>query len=500
MNQPLGRCARCLGAAAIAVRRRWGGIFGMLVAVDTARRSSLTDQIVEGIQHLIDNRELLPGERLPSIRRFAGDHGVSIFTVIQAYDRLAASGYLQPRQGAGFYVNRPVEPPRQPERGPEPESATDILWLMRCQYQEFRFRHLPGGGWLPPHWLEDTGLDRAMRSVSHWGTRGFLSGYGDPRGFAPLREYVGRRLTDLGIDACRDQILLTNGIAGAIDLAARRLLNPGDAVLVDDPGYFQTFAHLQSLGATVHGIPWTSGGPDLQHLESAARADQPRLYVNTPIVHNPTGQSISRGNAFRLLQLAERYDFHIVEDEVDGVCHPSPPPRLASLDQLNRVIYVNGFSKSLSPRLRVGFLAAHRDLVRDLSELKALCLGTSCEFAEQLVHEVLAHGQYRKHRAMLLDRLQRTRDTAIRRLEALGFSPVTDNSFGLFAWMDAPGLADTTPLAEAAARQSMLLAPGSMFSPELAPSTKMRFNVAYCQDEEIFVLLQALLDRHDASR
>lgn len=160
---------------------------------------------------------------------------------------------------------------------------------------------------------------------------------------------------------------------------------------------------------------------------------------------------------------------------------------------------MNGFSKSLSPRLRVGFLAAHRDLVRDLTELKALSQGASCELAEQLVHAVLAHGQYRKHRAMVLDRLQRTRDTAIRRLDALGFSRVADDSFGLFAWMDAPGLADTTPLAEAAARRSMLLAPGSMFSPELAPSIKMRFNVAFCQDEEVFVQLRALLNRHDRS-
>ena len=468
----------------------------MLVQVNASRADSLTDQIVKGIQRLIEDRELLPGVRLPSIRRFAGDHRVSKFTVVRAYDRLAASGYLRPRHGAGFFVSKPSRPAKPAERGMGPEKATDVMWLMRRQYREFQFRHLPGGGWLPPQWLEENGLDRAMRSVSHWGTGSFLSGYGDPQGFVPLREDVGRRLADLGIDAPINQILFTNGISGAIDLVGRYLLGPDDYVLVDDPGHYQTFAHLRALGAKIIGIPWDGAGPDLEQVECAVKTHKPPLYVTTPIVHNPTGQSISRGTAFRLLQLAERYNFHILEDDTDGICNPSPPPRLASLDQLNRVIYVNGFSKILSPRLRVGFLAAQQYLVKDLVEIKALTQAASSEIAEQLVYEVLAHGHFRKHRAMLLDRIQRARDRAVRRLEDVGLGPVTDDSHGLFAWMAFPGVADTTRLAEIAAGRGMLLAPGSMFSPVLAPSARMRFNVAFCQDEAVFTQLEALLEEH----
>ncbi len=466
----------------------------MLVQVEATRRDTLTDQIVKGIQRLIDNRQLLPGTRLPSIRRFAGDHRVSKFTVVQAYDRLAAGGYLRPRRGAGFFVDKPSERPDRVEQDPRRETATDILWFMRCQYQEYRFRHLPGGGWLPPQWLKDNGLDRAMRSVSHWGTGISLSGYGDPQGFVPLREDVGRRLAQLGIDAPVDQILFTNGISGAIDLAGRCLLKPGDTVLVDDPGNFQTFGHLRALGARIYGIPWNSTGPDLARLERIAQTRSPKLYVSTPIVHNPTGRSISRRSAVRLLRLADRYDFRILEDDTDGICNPSPPPRLASLDQLDRVIYVNGFSKILSPRLRVGFLAAHRDLVRELVEVKALTQAASSEIAEQLVYEVLAHGQFRKHRAMLLDRVQRSRDSAVRRLERIGLKLVADDAFGLFAWMEVPGVSNTVSLAEAAARKGMLLAPGSMFSPHLAPSTRMRFNVAFCREDSVFSKLETLLD------
>ena len=125
--------------------------------------------------------------------------------------------------------------------------------------------------------------------------------------------------------------------------------------------------------------------------------------------------------------------------------------------------------------------------------MKALSRGAGSELTEQLVHEVLTHGNSRKHRSMLLDRLQRARGTAVRRLEAIGFGPIADDTFGLFAWMDVPGMADAMLLAEAAAQRGMLLAPGSMFSPESAPSTKMRFNVAFCQHDEVFVQLEALL-------
>ena len=137
-----------------------------MVHVDSSRPDSLTDQIVRGIQRLVDERELRPETRLPSIRKFAAVHNISKFTVVQAYDRLVASGHIQPRHGAGFFVSRPVQSDSTVERGLRSDKATDVLWLIRQQSREFRFRHIPGGGWLPAQWLEASGLDRAMRDVS----------------------------------------------------------------------------------------------------------------------------------------------------------------------------------------------------------------------------------------------------------------------------------------------------------------------------------------------
>ena len=465
----------------------------MMVQLNALERESLTNQIVRGIQRLVDGRTLLPEARLPSIRQFAVAHNISTYTVVQAYDRLVASGHIQSRQGAGFFISKPARPADPGERNTRLDSATDILWLLHRLAREDHFMYQPGSGSLPPAWLEDSGLNRAMRIVSRKGIRSLVNGYGNPMGYTPLRKKISLRLAALGIDAPTEQILLTNGIVGGLDLVFRYLIRSNDIVLVDSPGWYHTFGHLRVLGATIQGVPWTDTGPDLERLEDLAKTWRPRFLVTGPIVHNPTGHSISQGTGFRLLRLAERYDFYIVEDDVDGLWHHAPPPRLAGLDQLNRVIYVNGFSKSLSPRIRVGYVAGHPDLIRDLVDLKTLTQGASSEYAERLVYEVLANGQFRKYRAKLRDNLYRVRERAIHGLESIGLGPARDDAHGLFAWMDVPGVGDTTPLAEAAAKRNMLLAPGSMFSPNMTSSTKMRFNVAYCRDDEVLRELEALL-------
>ena len=466
----------------------------MFIKIDHDKEETLKDQITNGIQRLVESRQIRPDTRIPSIRQFAAAHRVSKYTVVQAYDRLVASGYVQPRQGAGFFNAKPSKQIEFDSGGVQLQRATDQLWLIRQMSREHLFVHRPGSGWLPPCWLEECGLDRALRELSRTNLRSFFGGYGDPRGFAPLREDISLRLAEIGIEAPTDQILLTSGITVAIDLAARYFIRSGDAVLVDDPGYFQTFGHMRALGARIHGVRWTSAGPDLEQLEELAIAHKPRLFVTTPIVQNPTGLSISQGKAFRLLQLAERHDFYVIEDDVDGTAHPSNLTRLAGLDELNRVVYANGFSKSLSPKLRVGYLAGHRDLIRDLVDLRSLTQAASSEISEKLVHQLLSSGTYRKHRTRLINWLMQARSNSVRRLEAMGLGPSEENSQGLFAWMDVPGVSDTTPLAEAAIKRGMLLAPGSMFRPEMTASTKMRFNVAYCQSEEMFRELEVLLN------
>ena len=155
----------------------------MLIDIDTSMRGTLTKQIVNGVQRLVEERRLRFDTRLPSIRRFAAAHNISTFTVVQAYDRLVASGHVRSRPGSGFFVGKPASPAASDDGEGRLDEATDALWLMHRQTKDFEFKHLPGSGSMPSRWLADSSLAKAMRSNSRLGESGFIGRYANPRGF-----------------------------------------------------------------------------------------------------------------------------------------------------------------------------------------------------------------------------------------------------------------------------------------------------------------------------
>lgn len=465
----------------------------MLISLNSHDSVPLVEQIINGIKRLADERVLRHGTRLPSIRQFAKDHSVSRFTVVQAYDRLVAAGYLDSRRGSGFYVSRPANQLREESPSCQLDRAIDVLWLVRRSTQEYRSRYMPGCGWLPGSWQDHISVERGLRGIARLGMSNVLEGYGSASGYLPLRQTIQQRLNEKGINAHLEQIVTTHGVVSAMDLIGRYLLKPGDVVLVDDPGYFHTFGHLQTLGAEVVGVPWTPQGPDTEVMEQLVIQHRPRAFLTTTVLHNPTGMTISQACAFRVLRLAEEYDFLIIEDDIYSAFHPDPPTRLATLDQLNRVIYVNGFAKTISPKLRVGYIAAHSDLIQDLLDLKLLTGISSSELTERLVYQVLLDGNYRKHLSHLRDRLQTARELTLINMERYGLRPYAVPDHGIFIWARFDGLEDTATLATAAAKHDITLAPGNIFRPHQEPSPWMRFNIAYCDDQAIFECLARVL-------
>ena len=159
------------------------------------------------------------------------------------------------------------------------------------------------------------------------------------------------------------------------------------------------------------------------------------------------------------------------------------------------MIYVNRFSKTLSPRLRVGYLAASPELVACLLDLKLLTHVVTSELAERIIHHVMTQGQYRKYLSQLRTRLSATRARVIKELEELGFVAFADIGYGYFVWMRHPHVSNTTELTKSAFTRDMLLAPGGMFSPGGKSSPWLRFNVAHTGKPAINAL-RALLARH----
>lgn len=459
-----------------------------IVTLDSNDPVPLVDQIVTSISKQIDDRALRTGTRMPSIRQFALEHKVSRFTVVQAYDRLVAMGYLISRQGSGFYVAPRPRPHVARETPYKLDRAMDILWLLRNALQQHVPQPLPGAGWLPNSWMDEAGIQRGLRVLSQKGGE-FLTAYGTPCGYLPLRQLLQNRLAEIGVSADPSQIVLTKGASHAIDLIARYLVRPGDAVLVDDPGYFILFGALKSLGAKIVGVPWNLDGPDTATLEALIREHRPKLFFTNTILHNPTGTTVSQAVAHRMLQLAEKYDLMIIEDDIYGDYLSGPATRLATLDQLNRVIYVGSFSKTISASLRVGYFACKREIAESLADLKLLSGLTTSEISERLVYQLLTGGYYRKHLDKLRTRLHDSRAETIRNLEKAGFSLYVEPEGGMFVWARKGESSNSAEIASKAAQQGIVLAPGNLFRPHQQPSPWFRFNVATSSEPSLFEFL-----------
>ncbi|MCK6374354.1 MAG: PLP-dependent aminotransferase family protein [Zoogloea sp.] len=453
----------------------------------------LVDQIVTAVRTRIDDRILRPGARLPPIRQFAEHHRVSRFTVVEAYDRLVAVGYLQSRRGSGFYVASRAQPARAIGGGDAVERAIDASWLMREMANGDPERILAGSGSLPAAWLDEAGVLRALRGLTRRADVRPVS-YGSAQGYAPLRAQLQVRLAEIGIGATPEQIVLTYGVHQALDIVCRYFLKPGDCVLVDDPGYWNLFGNLRLYGVALIGVPRTPDGPDTAALEAILAEHQPRLFFTHSVLHNPTACNLSPAVAFRVLQLAEKHDFMIVEDDIYGDIAPDAATRLAGLDQLSRVIYTSSFSKTISGNLRVGFLACRPDLAHLFTDVKIVSMMSSAELAEQLVHQLLTDGHYRKLLDRLKGRLAESTGQALRMLERVGLKPDPEPRGGPFVWARVPGLTDTADLARSATRENILLAPGNVFRPQNQPSGFLRLNVGFCGDARLERFLTAAID------
>ena len=459
---------------------------------------TLTEQIVTAIAGLIDRRALRAGAVLPSVRRFAQQHGVSTFTVAEAYARLTALGYLAARPGSGYTVAHRHSPPGH-ARAPQWEAPVlNAAWLLSDVFADHSVPIKAGAGWLPGEWLNEEGLHQAMRAAARV-PAAQVSGYGHPYGFGALREHIAVGLGQYGMPVQAQQVVLTQGATQALDLVVRTLLRPGDTALVEAPCYCNLLQILRLAGLRVIGVPRGVHGLDTDALDDAIRAHAPRaLFVNT-VLQNPTGATLTSMNAYRVLQLAERHRLLVVEDDIYRELAPPGSPMLAAMDGLSQVVYVNGFSKTITPSLRVGYLAASPDLAKAFARTKMAVGLTSSEVTERLVYSVLTSGHYGRHVAALGERLRAQQDRVTEKMETHGLEVLLRPEGGMFAWARLKGEDGAAPmsgnrLATVALEHGIWLAPGSYFEPDETDSPWVRFNVATSDAPQLWQFLAACRD------
>lgn len=468
----------------------------MRIPLDRNSSIPLYRQIEQYLRQAIQSGSLEAETRLPASRTLARDLGVNRITIDSAYSGLEADGLVYSRSGSGVYVlPAPAQP--APQRGPA--GAPWPLWQQELAA-------LPAGSGLqmpatPPGCIDFSpgagGSDlfpvdefrRVLQNILRREGDAAL-GYGDPRGYPPLRATISGVLASQGLQTSPDRVLITSGSQQAIALVCQTLLRPGDCLLVEAPTYASGLKLFRGLGLKVIDVPLDENGLQMQALETALQQHHPRLIYTIPNFHNPTGLCLSAARRRELLELSRQYNVAVLEDDFVGDLRYEGRalPTLKSLDAGGQVIYVSTFSKMLMPGLRVGFLVADGPVLERLVDIKyATDLATS-SLVQRALDTYVTIGRYQTHLRRSCQRYRRRRDAALqatRRWLPAETRWITPQG-GLFLWLRLPPGMDSEKLLPLAIAAGVSFAPGRQFyADDHSGADALRLNFAALPPEQI---------------
>lgn len=436
-------------------------------------------QIYESVRRAILSGEFAPGRKLPSSRSLAKELTVSRITVVNAYDQLFAEGYLEGKTGAGTFVARelpddllqtgartkpsavkPVPSPLRLSRFGErlaAKSLNNARGQMIATFQPFQ------NGLTA---VEEFPFDTWARLAARWQrnpTRQVL-GYGDPQGYAPLREAIAAHLSSArGVNCTAEQVVITSGAQQALDLTARIFITPGDTVLTEDPCYLEARGAFEAAGANIVPVPVDGEGIDIGN--AAAAGARAKLVYVTPSHQYPLGVTMSLSRRLALIEWARETGAWIVEDDYNSEFRYSGRPlaSLQGLDPAGRVIYVGTFSKTIFPSLRLGCLVVPEELVDVFTAARALNDVHSSLIDQAVLAEFIAEGHFGRHvrrmRTLYESRQQVLVEECSGQLGGLLEVEKADAGMHLVGWL--PEGEDDAKLSKKAAERGLRLSPVS---------------------------------------
>ncbi|RRV35609.1 PLP-dependent aminotransferase family protein [Stutzerimonas stutzeri] len=375
----------------------------------------LARQLYQALRERILDGRLAGGSRLPASRDLAALLGVSRNTVTRAFDQLYAEGYVEGRVGAGTYV-APLEgqrPQARPAKGAA--AATEPLRRLETHHLPPPLAGAPRAFRIGVPAFDLFPFDIWARLSSRFWRRPSPArlGYGDPAGDPTLRELVAAYLrSSRGLNCDASQVVITCGAQQGISLCAQLLVQPGDRVAVENPGYRAAGHAFAVAGAELCGVAVDGEGLNTAEL---ARLGRCRLAYVTPSHQYPSGVTLSLARRLELLAWAERRDGWIVEDDYDSEYRyngTSLAP-LAALDRQGRVLYVGTFCKIAFPALRLGYLVLPPALAEAFARRRALDMRHSDIGSQAVMAEFIAAGHFQRHVRRMRQAARARRDTLL---------------------------------------------------------------------------------------
>lgn len=437
----------------------------LAITLDRNSPLSVQLQIVHAVAEEIRRGRLRPGVALPGSRDLAADLGVNRKTVILAYEELVAQGWLTSEGRRGTFVSAELPsilqdeppPPLRPAAPPAAGSARPPGFV------EFR------DGVPDTRGIPFDVLSRAFRHALIATARTNRLSYGDARGEPALRRAVASMLAmERGLDCGPEGICVVRGSQMGIFVAARLTVRPGDAVVMEELCYPPARKAFMACGAEVLAVGLDRSGMDVDALEAICRRRPVTAVYTTPHHQYPTTVMMAAERRLKLLMLAERHGFKIIEDDYDHEFHFSRGPvmPLASMDRSGSVIYIGSLSKVLAPGLRVGYLAAAPEFIDRCGVEVALIDRQGNAITELAVAELMESGELKRHarRMLKLYRGRREAFAALLSERLAGMADFTLPEGGLAFWLRLVGGVRADVLCRIAGEEGVGLSPGSAFS------------------------------------
>jgi GntR family transcriptional regulator/MocR family aminotransferase len=467
----------------------------MRIPLDRNLPQPLYQQIYTFLREQIESGVLAPGAQLPATRQLAKDLGVSRITVQNAYLDLESEALITTREGSGTYVRVPL----YPVRAEEPTASTN--WP-QWQQPFVSDTQIEPWGTLPPQkeMISFTGVGaveqfpivhfgKAFKTVTNYmGEEAYQYGAFDG-GYLPLRETIGEILASQGIRARPEHILVCSGSQQALSLVCQVLLRPGDIVLAEQPTYNLALDLFRMLRVKVVGVPIDADGMQVTEMEGLINQHQPRLIYTVPNFQNPSGMCLSAERRRQLIDLVDRYQIPLIEDDFVGDLRFAGRslPAIKALDPGGRVLYVGTFSKMLMPGLRMGYLVAEGPVYKRLAHMKMVTDLTSSPVMQRTLHEFVTVGRYQIHLRRSKKLYRKRSDAMLKALtEYLPQAEVIPPQGGLFIWLQLPEGVNTREMLSAAREAGVEYAPGDQFfsNPEDG-ACYLRLNFAVLDEAQI---------------